>query len=316
MNLLRLGSGGRLVYDRDWDCEPEDVTARAHQFLFHPVAVPSSFKVRDLLSLMHACPELPDIYGRWFVRDFLDDAELGSVEQTGPIYARIQFLQLETVWEKSDNGDFLEYDGSLDLSGYSAVQRVDRISHTARKGERIQYSMEGSLRPYLDLPLRVKPDIGIFKQGSVAPNSVEPYDDVRRDKATLGRIIEGFFYSVSTLGPPEKFDATMREMLSLTDDPGAWHSINLDDLSTRMEQEQTPWDTKMCILLDQFLSRYPAKAKNKIEEEIRNADDDTPIGKTLQKKFGMRLTILPAFAELSGCEFRELYRAKRRQCLA
>jgi hypothetical protein len=229
MKLLRLGSGGRLVYHHDLDCEPEDVTARAHQFLFHPVAVQSYFKVQDLLALMRESEPLQEIYARWFVQEFLADAELGSVEQTGPIYARVQFLQLETAWEKSGNGDFLEYDETLHLSGYSAVQRTDRVSYLTRKGERIRYSMEGSLRPYLDLPLRVKTEIGLFKQGSAAPHSIEPYGDVRRDKVTLGRIIEGFFYSVSTLGPPQKFEATISELLSLTEDPNAWRSDTADD---------------------------------------------------------------------------------------
>jgi hypothetical protein len=64
MKLLRLCSGGRLIYDYGWQREPEDVTERGHKFLFEPLVVQSSFKVRDVLALMRACPELQEIYGR------------------------------------------------------------------------------------------------------------------------------------------------------------------------------------------------------------------------------------------------------------
>jgi hypothetical protein len=313
MKLLRLGSGGRLVCDYGWDHEPADVTERAHQFLFEPIAVQSSFKVRDLLALVRACEPLQEIYARWFVREFLTDADLGAVEQTGSLYARVQFLRLETIWEKSDHGDFFDYDNSLKLSGYSMVQRKDHIFYLASKGERIRYSMEGSLRPYLDLPLLVDPEIKVFRQGSSAPNCIEPFPDVRREKATLGQIIEGFFYGISTLGPPEKSEDTMLEMHSLAEDPSAWHSSTPEEWSERLSKISSDRTRNMTVLLDHFISRYPVKDLWQLEEQIRAADDEIPIKVSLKQKFGRRVELLPEFAELDGKAFRNLYRLRRMQ---
>lgn len=311
MKLFRLGSGGRLVCDYGWDNEPADVTDRAHQFLFEPIAVQSSFKVRDLLSLMRECEPLQEIYGRWFVQEFLEDANLGAVERTGPLYARVHFLRLETIWEKSDQGDFLGYDHSMDLSGYSMVQRADRVSYMVRKGERIRYSMEGSLRPYLDLPLHVDPEIKVFRRGSSAPNCIEPLPQVWRDKVTLGQIIEGFFYSVSTLGPPEKSEDTMLELHSLAEDPDAWRFATGEELIEHTKNILGDRGGKMTALMNYFMSRYPVKDAYQLEEKIREADDDLPIRVSLKRKFGRQVQILPEFSELDGRTFRNLFRLQR-----
>ena len=309
MKLLRLCSGGRLIYDYGWQREPEDVTERGHQFLFEPLVVQSSFKVRDVLALMRACPELQEIYGRWFVRDFLEDTELGVIDQAGPAYARVQFLQLETVWEKSDEGDFLEYDYRLDLSGYSMVQRRDRYSEMARRGERIRYGMEGSLRPYLDLPLRIETDILLFTQGSLAPNSMEPYSKVKREKVILGQIIEGFFYSVSFFGPPEKFKKIMQDMHEMEADKNAWHVLPTEELEDPVPAEANEGSGRDKVF-DHFMSRYPAHKLYELDEQIFLADEDIPIKRTLHKKFGKQVQILPEFSELTGRAFRLLYRLK------
>ncbi len=204
MPALQLLPGPRLLSRDDEMSEPEDVSERAHAFLFETVDVDLAVTLGDIFALFRASPLLNLIYQRNFSRELCAEADKGALPDDSPPSEQLEYLELSQQWRLNTANREYEDTHRWSLSGIGPVLLQDSVEHHSKAGTRITWGVSlAPLRQLLTLPVRIQAEVSVTEGDMDAKAFTEEIAKVRQSSITLGQLFEGLLWDLSFHGGPE-----------------------------------------------------------------------------------------------------------------
>ena len=186
----------------------DDVTGRAHEFLFELITIHAETTLADNFRLMEASPLLQKLYFRDFAEELCMEARKGATKPSvseRAAHEGIEFLELYPDWGLDTSTN--EYSGMqrLHLHGIGHELAEDLPEERRKKGERIEWSVSLTpLRELLSLPFRVKEEVRISEEDATAKAYMSEIRRARCAEVTLGQVIHGLLWELSFHGGPQE----------------------------------------------------------------------------------------------------------------
>ena len=302
MSKLTLHPGPRLLRLAHSDDAPpheEEITARAVEFLFDPLELAPELRLRDVFGLFAQCPALLPVYRRLYAEELSAEAALGPVPDAEK--SDLLFLELKQAWHYDSHAREYSDVRRLDLSGVGEKPEDDEYCMPDKDGL-VRYSLIGCpLRPMLDLPLRLKTEVGIYEADRYSTRSSQQVNTVRCSDLILGDLLQAVLWDMTWFGPPEAADEFIDEVVEVAKEPDISRAMTIDELRDELWGDDT---RRACEVL--FESIGPLTAR-----QVANALDKIPDrfnGKQwLAKNLGKQVKLRPAFRRLSGRDLRQAF---------
>lgn len=238
MRRLVLKSGGSLAY-ANWVCNDEtddgeyvfsDVTEQAVAYLMEPVSFEGEVYLRDVFTLLEACPALLDAFARVHARAYLTEAKKGGAPYTGEYGPEeIEYLELTPDWEGDPETRELSGGHRLSLAGVGHVLREwHQLNGGAEyaAGTRIRWSvMYCPLAQLLNVPLRFDGRLALSVRTGEDPWAILVAAPM------LGQVIQAVLWEVSFGGGPEETAAFVEALDRASTDTESWRTIAVEELN-------------------------------------------------------------------------------------
>jgi len=285
----------------------QDVTGRAHEFLFDLITLDAGTTLSDLFRLLDASPLLQPVFRRDFAAELCAEARKGPLAKAAPPspHEGIEYLELYQQWSLDTATNVYSPMQRLDLHGVGYELTEDVPEHGRKRGERIQWAVSLTpLRELLHLPLRVDPEVQVTEDDLDAKAYGTEIARARHPDVTLGQVIHGVLWELSFHGgPQEQADAAdeLHQQVAAID-AGTAELVSGDDLFENL-------DRPGCEALFDSLGGRSAR---EISHALREIDDDENAAAWLDKTFDGTVLVKPQFRDRSGRQFRKAFRAAAR----
>lgn len=302
MSKLTLHSGPRLLRLAHSDDAPpheEDITARAVEFLFDPLELAPELRLRDLFGLFEQCPALLPVYRRLYAEELSAEAALGPVPEAEK--SDLLFLELKQAWHYDSHAREYSDVRRLDLSGVGEKPEDDEYCMPDKDGL-VRYSLIGCpLRPMLNLPLRLKTEVGIYEADRYSTRSSQQVNTVRCSDLILGDLLQAVLWDMTWFGLPEAAQEFIEEMVESNEEPGNWEPLDIDELMERLSGDNKQQRCEVLFeSIGPFTERQIARALEKIPDRFNGRQ-------WLAKNLGKEVKLRPAFRRLSGRDLRQAF---------
>lgn len=221
MTVLTFEHGARLVAHQSQHESSDskesllvDVSQLAHQYLFEELELASDLTLADVFGLLEKDPVLVSVYRRDFAEELLAHALKGPVlPQDEDDNERLEYLELYKVVEVNTAEQVLESSNRYDLHGVSFEfkEDTDMGGYIQAKGTRLGYGVSFTdLRELLALPLKVKKEVLVCEGDIYSRNFGARLQELKRERITLGQLLNSVLWELSFHGAPEEQQATAR----------------------------------------------------------------------------------------------------------
>ena len=300
----------RVIYPDDAPPQDEDVTERAVEFLFDRLVLGPDLRLRDLFCLFERCPALLPVYGRFYAKELGAEAALGPLPEAQR--SELQFLELRQSWEYDSHSR--EYSGMwrLDISGVGLPSEDVGPSWIEADGL-TRYSLLGAtLRPMLDLPLRLRTEVGIWEADEYSTRyfSNRHLSQVRCADLILGAVLQAVLWEMSWFGPPDESEETVEElveeMAEVDAEPSAWREVEVVD---RYLEPMFGGSSQLaCETLFESIGRFSVQ---QVVAEIDRIPDRYNGRQWLARNLGKPARLRPAYRRLNGRDLRAAFSEAR-----
>jgi len=282
-----------------------DVTHRAVQYLFEPVALDPAFTLGDLFELLQINEDLRQVFRRDYAEELCAEARKGplpqSVEPGMEDVSGIEYLELYRQW-RLDTLD-ATYWGvhGLDLHGVGFPVAEDAPDYGVKAGERIRWSISLTpLRELLSLPLRIRKDFDIVEDDIDACAYSQPVGRGQSSEVLLGQLIHSTLWELSFHGTPqEQADVFQSLKEQLTEiDAGVAETIPHDEVFAHLDEAG----------FSAMFEPLGDTLKNEVRAALRDIPDNQAVGPYFDHAFNNLVRVKPAFRGLSAREFRRMFR--------
>lgn len=188
-----------------------DVTARAHEFLFHDVYIAFNVSIADVFGLVIDKPIMKAVFGNQLSAQLCEEVQKGKIQKDEEKSCdKIEFLELYQHWDHDISINHYSGIGRYYLHGVGVVQETDVYENEnllCKKGDRIKWSISlMSVRELLHLSIHVNSEINIFKGDIGTQQCSQKSQPPRSEKITLGCFIYEILNELSWYGTPEASD--------------------------------------------------------------------------------------------------------------
>lgn len=312
---------GPLLQRKTWHYEdtkkgghwqPDDVTERAHEFLFHDVAVDPQVTLADLLTLVRGNPILLAVLRQNFSAELCEHALLGPVAPNEPAHERLEYLELYRVWGR--NSSTLEYEGAskFHVHGMGVVQAHDIEEHgflSCKKGERIQWSISmAPLHELLSLPIRIRTEVPVTEDDLDSKAYGDTLHTAHVSGITLGALLHEVLWELSWHGAPEAQQAVaqeLREQVASLDADPVRETVPVEEFFVSMGFQPLARIFETYFVIKGLLE--PAQ----ISQALRELEDHEPAQEGLTNAFPGQLELRAPYQGLTGYALRKLVRLAR-----
>ncbi|WP_201211293.1 hypothetical protein [Rhodocyclus purpureus] len=299
MPALTLHPGPRLLRPARSDDSPpddEDVGARAVEFLFEPLELAPDLRLRDLFGLLGQCPALLTVYRRFYAEELCAEAALGPL----PASSKLLSIELKQAWNYDSHARAYSDVRRLQLSVVREPDHDDGCPPDA--DGLVRYSLAGSsLRPLLDLPLRLKSEVDIHEADRYSTRSGQRLRTVRCSELTLGDLLQSVLWELTWFGPPATIREFVEEMAEGTDEAESWREMDADEF---MDQFFGDDERRACELLFESIGTLSAR---KITNVLDRIPDRCNGRQWLARNLGKQVQLRPAFRRLNGRDLRQAF---------
>jgi hypothetical protein len=288
--------------------EEQDVSDRAHEYLFAHLALDSALTLGDVFRLLEASPVLKQVFRRDFADELCDEARKGAVtadprDATSP--ERIEFLELYQQWSLDTSTQTYTATQRLHLHGVGFELDADAPDYYRKKGERIQWSVSLTpLREMLELPVRVNPEVCLTEDDVNAKAFGDEVAKGRHPDVTLGQVLDGVLYELSFHGGPQEradFRSGLDEQLAEIK-TGTAELVSGDDF---FDDDDRPG-------FETMFEGLGGVAQHDVSFAMRQIDDEANAAGWLEKEFEGKVVVKARFRDKTGREFRKAFRAAAR----
>ena len=286
----------------------ENVTSRAHEFLFEHVTLRNEVTLGDVFALMEASPLLQQFYRRDFAHELCEEARKGPINESQGVaveHEGIAFLELYQQWGLDTSTN--EYSGTqhLPLHGLGHELAEDMPEQGCRRGERIAWSLSLTpLRQLLNLPIRINAEVRITEDDVDAKAHGHEIQRARNPGVSLGQVIHGLLWELSFHGGPQEqlelSDSLKRQVAEI--DAGTAETVSADDVFE-------PFDRPGC---DALFDDLGGRSTREIVRAIHDIDDEANAALTIDNEFNGMVVVKAQFRDRTGREFRKAFRAAGR----
>ncbi len=310
MPQVTLLPGPRLLRELTLDDgthQDEDVTERAVEFLFDQLLLGPDLRLRDLFGLFERCPALEPVYRRFYAHELCAEAALGPVPDDEK--SDLRYLELNRFWEYDSHAR--EYRGVLRLgiSGIGLPPEDAGNSWINAEGLTGYGLLGASLRPMLDLPLRLNPEVVVSEADEHSTRYAEPVNRVRCTDLILGTLLQTVLWEMTWFGPPGESEETVEEMAEefaeLDAKPQAWREMDYDSY---MESRFGGNRQRACDTLFESIGRLSAR---QIDQALDQVPDRYNGRQWLNKQLGKQVKLRPAYRRLNGRDLRAAFSEAR-----
>ena len=310
MPQVTLLPGPRLLRELTLDDgthQDEDVTERAVEFLFDQLLLGPDLRLRDLFGLFERCPALEPVYRRFWARELCAEAALGPVAPDEE--DELRRLELKRFWDYDSHAR--EYRGvwRLDISGLSLPPENTHPRWINAEGLISCGVLGAPLRPMLDLPLRLNPEVVISEADEHSTRYAEPVNRVRCTDLILGTLLQTVLWEMTWFGPPGESEETVEEMAEefaeLDAKPQAWREMDPDSY---MESVFGGSRQRACDTLFESIGRFSAKQINHLLDQVPDRYNGR---QWLNKQLGKQVKLRPAYRRLNGRDLRAAFSEAR-----
>jgi len=324
MHDLKLTPGPCLLRSRpeksaDGRYHPvtDDVTSRAHEFLFDEVALDPGVTVRDIFLLLQKAPLLVDIYRQHFAKELLEHVLSAPPQVQAPGYSPqgIEYLELYHVWHFNTGEQSLQPTGLYRMHGvgYELREDLDMGDYVEPKGSRPQWGVSlTDARDMLHLPVRVNPTVMVCEDDLDARAYGQVLRYLEFKGCTLGGVIHSLLWWLSFHGAPSDqadvlnvVEARMDE-LEASEDPDSL-TVSADDFFGDMYRPG---------IIALFESIGSASASD-VSWLLRQIDDQMPVQAGLDQARArdnepLDLQVKAQYRDMPAYTFRKRFREARR----
>jgi hypothetical protein len=214
---LTLHKGPRLVYKRpDRNDEPLDVTDRAAEYLFTTIQLDSDATLGDVFGLLDN-PLMRTVFRREYVNEVLAEASLGPVVKNEPTHEKLEYIELNQIWNLDSATKEFTSVGKYGVSGKSHLLAEDVVeggSVLYRAGERINWSISmTSVCELLHVPVRVQSAVQICEEDVFAKRFGHAIQSGVNHYITLGTLIQSLLWELSWHGTPAQRQSVKDDLL-------------------------------------------------------------------------------------------------------
>lgn len=288
--------------------EEQNVTDRAHEYLFAHVTVDSAVTLGDVFRLLESSPLLKQVFRRDFAEELCSEARKGGFDAEPNDAASpegIEFLELYQQWNLDTSNQTYSSTQRLELHGVGFELQADAPNYHRKKGERVQWSVSLTpLRELLALPVRVNTEVRVMEDDINAKAFSEEVFKGKHPDVTLGQVIDGIVYELSFHGGPQEraeFRSGLDEQLAEIKS-GTAELVSGDDI---FEADDRPG-------FEMMFESLGGVAQRDVSFAMRQIDDDANAAAWLDKEFEGRVVVKTRFRDKTGREFRMAFRAAAR----
>lgn len=310
MPQVTLLPGPRLLREitlDDGTRQDVDATDHAVEFLFDQLLLGADLRLRDLFGLFERCPALEPVYRRFYARELCAEAALGPVPDDEK--SDLRYLELNRFWEYDSHAR--EYQGVLRL-GISGIGLPLENAHPNWLNAEglMRYGLLGApLRPMLDLPLRLNPEVVVSESDQHSTRCGRELNQVRCTDLMLGTLLQTVLWEMTWFGPPDESEETVEEMAEefaeLDAKPQAWHEMDYDSY---MESRFGGSRQLACDTLFESIGRLSAR---QIAYALDQVPDRYNGRQWLNKQLGKQVKLRPAYRRLNGRDLRAAFSEAR-----
>ena len=318
MPILRLLPGATLEWCSHPEATPQQVSDRAHEFLFEPIGFDPATTLADVFGLFQRCPALCDMYRRQSAHRLSKEAAKGPQPATSADFPEdLEFLQLcEHSYLRSGES---VYQAMYSLRLFSPPEIRESLSPANFDKHGDSVKCEGpfvSLRQMLALPVRVRKSVLVWEEGTNGMVYPKGPDPARRTGVSLGRFLYGLLSAMTFFGDPAR-EQEIIECLENELDKRVFsgHSA-VDDFLTSTSE------CRARLACERLFDRISGYRPVEVMEAVRGVDDDGDVADVLVSELGDGVVVAAAYRGLSGRDFRKAVRLLRpdgqpgTQCLA
>jgi hypothetical protein len=319
MSEIKLFTGPRLerhewVYDAansSGEMKVENVTARAHEYVYRDIAVEPDVTLADIFALVAPNTILLAVFRQDFVEELCVEYKKGNKKPTGEPWEQLEYLELYQVWALDTATQTYQWAGRYRLHGVGGIQPADIIEHgyvMHKKDERIQWGVSLTpLRELLHLPLRVNTKVRVQEEDLDSCNFGKTLQTVINPQITLGGFIKETLWELSFHGGPDESATVWSELKSQVaelEDEGAdaVEAVTYDDIF-----ESLGFNSRNSVY-NQFFDAWNPAAAHELYRVLREMPDSRPIQSGLCEALVSGAIVKTEFAGLSAREFRKLIR--------
>lgn len=304
MDELRLLPGPRLLWQTYPMKTAEDVTDRAHEFLFETVTLDPAVTLADVMQLLIGNPVLRAVFRRDWADEICVEAAKGPLvddeAEKDPV-ERIEYLELYSQWHLDSRAQRYDPVHRLHLHGIGPELEVDAPDYGVKKGGRIQWGVScSSLRKLLPLPVRVRPTVSVREADLDAKAYGREVGTAQLDGVALGQVLHGLLWELSFHGGPQEtqeFNDSLKEQLAEIE-AGTVITTSSTDLFDDLYRAG-------CAALFETIGSH---APSDVAHALRDIDDAGDVVQALHAQFGDAVAVKPEFRSLPGREFRAAFR--------
>lgn len=321
MSKIKLFTGPRLERHR-WACDAsvarggwqsEDITNRAHEFLFEEVELAPDVTLSDIFTLISDNPILQDVYRQEFVAELCEEAKKGATPAVEKNWERIEYLELYQIWAL--NSTIQEYArvGRFNLHGVGIIQEADIFEHgllAHKKDERITWGVSMTpVRQLLLLPVRVCAEVLICEDDVDSRNFGQTIRKGTNIEITLGSLIRDTLWELSVHGSPETSAKVREDLLEQVEalEQGALETVSFETVFEGLGL--TPHQD----VYAKFFESCDGASAQELYRALSALEDLMPVQAGLLEELSAGVVVKPEFAALTSREFRKLIRLSQHE---
>lgn len=300
----------------------EDVTARAHEFLFAQVVSSPDVTLQDVFGLLQAAPLLVEVFRQDYAKELLAHAQKGVSDKYKPGYSPegVEYLELYQDWGLNTGTTEVHSVGRLQLHGIGfelqdALAWDEAAAHP--KGSRVEWSVSMTdVRELLPLPIRVRSKVVICEDDLDAKAYGKPLKEIEQKELTLGQLIQGLLWELSFYGCPEEQEVISTEMHKRLEDVKTARAtgVGASEPFTDIEELFAELDGAGVELLFDSIG---AVRPRDVSWALQSFEDSQPVqagfdSETAKDAAFEQVQVKTKYREMPARAFRKLFRTARR----
>ncbi len=297
---LTLHKGPRLIYKRpDRNDEPVDVTDRAAEYLFTTIQLDSDVTLGEVLRLLNN-PVMRTVFRHVYVNELLAEASLGPVVKDEPTLEKLEYIELNQIWNLDSATKEFTSVGKYGVSGKSHFLTEDVEEGGAvlyKAGERINWGISmTSVRELLHVPVHVQSAVQICEEDVFAKRFGHAIQSGVNHHLTLGTLIQSLLWEMSWHGTPAQRESVKDNLL---DRKAELHSGTAETTPCEEVFEKFGCLPKAKIYPTIF-DHIDGPSNEAIESAIRDLEDGEFAQGGLNEVFDGSLILKDEFMNLTG----------------